>query len=372
MKIFKVKNNDIYYNLSDIDNTGALFRLVIGQRSNGKTYAVLKKILTHYIKKKTASAYIRRYAEDIRPANIKNLLSPHINLIRKLTRGKFNNFILKSNCFYLCYIPENSKTGKPEKIDPTPCLYLISLSQWEHTKGADRGQLDYLVFDEFCTRAKYLENEFIIFSNVISSLIRNREPQAIYMLANTVNKYCPYFEEMGLYNIEDIKQGEIYLYDYNDEKTQVAVEYSRQAGATDTVSKFFAFENPQLDMIKNGAWEEANYRHLEKRYTKDDIYFTFYLQFTNHILKANVYKVNKDLCILFFRCTNLPSITDSDTLYTDRPTTCLNHVNSFLICNTKKQELIKNIIMQNKDYYSSNSVGEIVNNFKKEGIRLAI
>ena len=53
------------------------------------------------------------------------------------------------------------------------------------------------------TRDIYLKDEFAIFANIISSLVRDREIKCIYMLANTVNKYCPYFEDMGLYHVAE-------------------------------------------------------------------------------------------------------------------------------------------------------------------------
>jgi hypothetical protein len=65
------------------------------------------------------------------------------------------------------------------------------------------------------------------------------------MLANTVNRYCPYFKEMGLKDVESMPQGEIYLYHYGNSDLSVAVEYCDPVKATQIVaSKFFAFDNP--------------------------------------------------------------------------------------------------------------------------------
>jgi hypothetical protein len=76
------------------------------------------------------------------------------------------------------------------------------------------------------------------------------------MLANTVNRYCPYFKEMGLKDVEQMPQGEIYVYTYGNKDLTVAVEYCDPVLATNKVaSKFFAFDNPQLEMITTGAWE---------------------------------------------------------------------------------------------------------------------
>ena len=39
-----------YYSLSKIDAKDATYNLIIGERSNGKTYAMLTKVLKQYIK----------------------------------------------------------------------------------------------------------------------------------------------------------------------------------------------------------------------------------------------------------------------------------------------------------------------------------
>jgi len=95
------------------------------------------------------------------------------------------------------------------------------------------------------TRQGYLQNEFILYCNLLSSLIRNREDAVIYMCANTVNRYCPYFKEMGLKDVDTMPQGQICIYTYGNADLTVAVEYCDPVKATEKVaSKYFAFDNP--------------------------------------------------------------------------------------------------------------------------------
>lgn len=105
------------------------------------------------------------------------------------------------------------------------------------------------------TRSFYLNNEFVIFTQLLSSIMRDRDNTVIYMIANTVNQYCPYFAEMGLGKISDIKQGDLKLFTYGDSELTLALEYSDSRGQTGKVSKYFAFDNPQLKMITTGQWE---------------------------------------------------------------------------------------------------------------------
>lgn len=106
----------------------------------------------------------------------------------------------------------------------------------EHDKSTSYPNITTIVFDEFLTRGSYLKDEFILFTNVCSTIIRQRNDVKIFMLGNTVNKYSPYFSEMGLSNIKNQKQGTIDIYRYGDSDLIVAVEYcaSTQSGKNQT------------------------------------------------------------------------------------------------------------------------------------------
>ena len=54
-----------YYNTKRIDKKDAVYNVIFGERSNGKTYALLKKGLENYVKTGKQMAYVRRWKEDI-------------------------------------------------------------------------------------------------------------------------------------------------------------------------------------------------------------------------------------------------------------------------------------------------------------------
>ena len=144
-----------YYNLSKIkhfaDEHGAIYRLIIGQRSNGKTYSVLREGLTQFFKDGKKIAYIRRYKEDITKPNLESLFDPHAEFVSLKTNGEFTGFTYQSRQFRLL--------GKNEKGDPVKGSVIcdtFSLSAWERQKGSDKGQYCLILFDEFITRDSYL------------------------------------------------------------------------------------------------------------------------------------------------------------------------------------------------------------------------
>lgn len=362
MKIFKIKDKEKYYSSSDIDKTNCTYRMIIGQRANGKTYNACKKIVTEFLKNGKASAYIRRYAEDIQPKNLATLFSPHADLIKKLSKEKYNSVVYRSNTFKFAKIDKDGKTIATSD----PFCYTAALSNWERQKGSDRGEISYIIFDEFMTRSNFLTNEFTTFCNVLSTFIRNRDGVIVYMLANTVNKYCPYFEEMGLTEVMDQKQGTIAVYSYNNDKLTVAVEYCLEAEATQDVQYYYAFDNENLDMIKKGSWEEDSYPHLDQGYhvQEEDILFKFLCVFHNINIIGKVIRRQNDLFLYFHKEGNSNyTWTDHDIVYTTEPTTKQLWKHSFYDGDTPHHLLIKNLLGENKVYVSTNSVGEVIRNF---------
>ena len=60
-----VKMKKQYYSLKKILSENADYNIIIGERSNGKTYATLEYILTDYVNNNNSGAYIRRWKDDI-------------------------------------------------------------------------------------------------------------------------------------------------------------------------------------------------------------------------------------------------------------------------------------------------------------------
>lgn len=355
-----------YYDRTAIDATEASYRLIIGQRSNGKTYSVLKTIIEQYFVEGKRSAYIRRYAEEIMPKNCQLLFSQPslIQLIIELSQGEYNGTFYRANCFYFAFYDED---GKKERQDPTPFCITRSVNTWETTKGQDAGELHLLCYDEFMTRSGYLSDEFVKFCNLLSSLIRDRKDCVIYMLANSVNKYCPYFEEMGLQDVDKMEQGEIRVYTYNNSDLTVAVEYCATVEATKkTASKYFAFENAQLAMITSGAWEIKMYDRAPYPIHEEDIFKKFYIKFGEQLLCGEIILRSPDLFIFVHRQTKDIEIDELTPYYSSEFSTSACHVRFLKDCPTELHTLIKNLIVKKSVCFSDNEVGEIFRNWLQE------
>lgn len=344
-----------FYNYRNIDKTEATYRLIIGERSNGKTFGYLKKVLQEFVKTGLPSAYIRRYDVDIRAAKMQRLFGGIVDSgeFKKIVRGKWDNIYYYGGVFYA------RKMDGEKCIEKKPILYVYALNVWEHSKGADIGEVKYICFDEFCTRGKYLTDEFIALHQTISSIVRNRRGVIIYLLANTVNKFCPHFEEFGIGDIDKIKQGSIIDY-----KNGVALEYCESTGNASKTEYLKPFDNVQLDMLRSGAWEQAQYPHISKSNAGDSIEFYFYIVFSHKTLCGEIRQTDSGGLYIFFRHQTKDIKKHDAVIYSQDVSTDALHSTSLTKYQpTKIHQIIYQLIRANKILYQSNEVGEIVRNW---------
>lgn len=328
---------------------------------------MLKKIADAYLDEGLPSAYLRRLDEQIKPTYISFLFDPLSKYIETKTGGKWNGFEYRIRAFYLVRM-EQQEDGTVKRIakDSKPLCRVYSISGHDTSKGADAGAIKYVCYDEFITRRYYLSNEFVMFQNVLSSLIRNRDHVKIYMLANTVNKYCPYFADMGLREIEEMEQGEIAYYNVGKTKLTIAVEYCAESKASEKVSKYFAFDNPRLKMITTGAWEIDLYRHAPAELSRSPIIFNFFICFHDKIVQGDIYNYH-DYPIIFFHPKTTPlqkperDVIYYEEIYDGNPL----HMRTLSGGMTKAQKLIEFLIKSNRTFFSENTTGEFVNNWLK-------
>ena len=102
MTTTKTKNN--FYNLNRIKKKNAVYNVIFGERSNGKTYAVLIEGLKEYIKHGGQIAVVRRWKEDItgkRASGIWNAINENEE-VSKLTNGEFTGVHYYNSKYYLC------------------------------------------------------------------------------------------------------------------------------------------------------------------------------------------------------------------------------------------------------------------------------
>ena len=353
-----------YYSLNRINKKVATYNVIFGERSNGKTYATLKQVLDNYFSNGSQFAYIRRWSVDVQPKRMNNLFNAIIEdgYLEKLSGGKFTAIFYRTGRFYLCTY--NDK-GKPIYNEEDIIGYAFSLSENEHNKANSYPRVTNIIFDEFLTNKIYLPDEFILFMNTISTIVRQRTNVKIYMLGNTVNKFCPYFKEMGLTNILSMKQGSIDLYTYGESKLKVAVEYADSKKKFKKNNFYFAFNNPKLKMITGGAWELNIYPHAPVKWLPKNIIFTYFIDFNDNIYQCEIINKDNNVFTYIHEKTTPIKNPDKDIIYTLDYNPKINYNVNILKPLTEYQNKITWFYTHDRVYYQDNNVGDAINNYLK-------
>lgn len=359
------QTKQVYYSLDPIKQIGAHYNVIFGERSNGKTSAVLEDILDDWIDNGRQGGYIRRYEEDIKGRNGESVWSSidsERNLVYEKTGGEWERIVYKSRKWYLARWDEKLQRNITQG---EPFCYAFCLVQAEHYKSTAYPNVGIILFDEFLTRQRYMINEFVEFTNLLSTIIRDRDDVKIYMLGNTVNKYCPYFEEMGLEHVHEMEQGKIDVYRYGNSDLTVAVEYcdtykKNKRGKKSDV--FFAFNNPKLQMITSGAWELPLYPHAPFKIRHDSILDICFLKFGNDLLQGDIVLQDDTLFIYFHRKTT--EIRDEKLTYSlDFSPSIMHQICPLKHHKTKMAAKLGELFATNQVFYQDNTVGEVVRNY---------
>lgn len=351
-----------FYQLDNILKTDADYHIIFGERSNGKTYASLAYGLKKFMETGEQMAYVRRWKEDFRGKRAANLFAGHVSngFIEEITNGEYNEVFYYSSRWFLSKYDE--ETNKRMPMD-TPFCYAFTLSEQEHDKSSSYPNISTIVFDEFLTRRYYLPDEFMLYMNLLSTIIRHREDVKVFMLGNTVNKYCPYFTEMGLKQVPVMEQGTIDIYQFGKEGAKVAVEYCSTIETSKPSNKYFSFDNQNLEMITGGKWELAVYPHLPTKYRPKDVLFVYYIEFNDTILQGNIIQVgDENFTFIHVKTTPIKN-PDEHIIYSLRMNGKPNYKRRLLSSASYVEQQIARYFATDKVFYQNNEVGEIVRNY---------
>lgn len=370
--IQKVKNmvskKPKFYSLERIKKKDAVYNVIFGERSNGKTYAALKESVEQYFEHGGQVGIVRRWQEDIKGKRASGIFSAlnENGEILKISSGKYEGVTYYSGRFYVCNYGDN---GKPIYSDDDCIGHVFALSDSEHNKSISFPKITTIIFDEFLTKHTYLQDEFVLFMNTVSTIVRQRKDVKIYMLGNTVNKYCPYFTEMGLNHITKMEQGTIDVYKYGKSGLTVAVEYCESTQKSKDNNFYFAFNNPKLEMITSGAWELDMYPHIPYKYKPKNVMFTYYIEFSEQLFSCDVVQLDEVMFTYITRKTTPLQRKPFDLIYTFEPHVEMNYSRNIYKPTNVIQQKVLWFFENGRIYYQDNEVGDTISNYLKVCMR---
>ena len=348
----------------------AQYYILIGQRSNGKTFCVLERFIdTWWESKETLSnAVIRRWDEDFNKARGEKFFENFIannergNIIASKTNNLYNYIVWEHRAWWAVFLNEK---GEVERKSGVPIAMSFAISQEMHYKSSGYPRIKDILFDEMVSRT-YLVDEFVSFANLLSTIIRLRDDLKIFMCGNTLSGYCPYFADMGLKNLRSMKQGDIDLYKMGKLGQMKIVVYM-----TDSITKkgkpsdiYFCFDNPALQMITGeNVWELAIYPHCPTKFKPMHIKLIYFILFDGEMFQCEIVHVGKSWFTYIHRKTSPIKDEDKSIIFKQDHDYRLNFRRRITKPTDKIGKFIASFYVMDKVFYQDNEVGDMVNQY---------
>ena len=254
-----------HYRLETLnDSIPADYHILLGERSNGKSYAVKERGFKRaWIDPNKKFMLLRRWGMEVKASYVEQYFNDAP--ITAITDNVCNGVICNGGRIFASSTdPKTHKQVRTKHVG-----YYRDLCGEQHVVSQNFDDVDYIIFEEFISRDYYLPDEVLKLMQFVSSVARRRKID-VYLIGNTISRLSPYFNEWQLLNVPKMKQGTIDLYEYKtnqiDEETgepvivKVSVEYCENSGNN---SKMFFGKTSE--MITSGTWQTQEYPHLVGR-----------------------------------------------------------------------------------------------------------
>lgn len=266
-----------YYDIRNVLKTAAEYIILLGMRSNGKSYQVKKTILEEAYKTNNTFVYLRRYREDIKQGLVDSYFSDMP--IEEITEGNYNAVIAWQGFLYFATVDDAGKAEKGRKIGR-----YCALSEAIRYKSTTFIDCKYIVYEEFITDEIYLNDEPTKLQQFVSTVARG-EKLTVFLIGNTMSRVCPYFSEWSLKGTLKQKPGTIELYHMHYTKPNgeintvtIAVEHCE---VIDTgASMFFGSASKQ---IVSGEWDVKDAPKLPRPFKEYEKLYEMQVKYSDFI-----------------------------------------------------------------------------------------
>ena len=354
------KTEKKYYSLKKIKEIKADYNILLGQKSNGKSYAVKDEILKDAIKNDRQFAYVRRWREDIKGASIEHYFGDSKAIIEKYTDGEYNGVIVYQGKIQLAKFTEDAKPVKGKILG-----YAFCLTGGSHYASLEFPSVYNFVFEEFITNEGYLRDEPNKLMILVSTILRGRKG-SVYLIGNTLTRICPYFVEWGLVHTIRQKKGTIEVYKMTTEQLEddgspviVTIAVERCEALRNMSSMIFGNSSK---MIVNGEWESKAFPHLSEPFEHYKLIYKIYYERESN--KFNICLLRSPDKYVFLYVYPAKDYEKANRIISDkyirdvRYTAHLTHL-------LKYDSIVMDLMQKNRIEYSDNLCGTEFNNLRK-------
>lgn len=338
----------------------AKYHILLSERSIGKTTNLLIIGMLLHSEYGIIPHYIRTREEYLAPKHINNLFNVIINFgyVKKITNDRWNSCVYHARRWYYC----NVEDGEIIEQDTTHFMMCMSTDNNETYKSSYTcDKADYIIYDEFISRY-YYPDSFMLFMDLLKTLIRDRLSPVIVMSANTINKQSIWFDEFCIKrDISNMTIGDSKIVNVVG-GTSINIHIiglsTRREQKRLNNSLFFGFNNPKLSSITGTDWSMELVPHIPKE-AHDVLSQNHYIKYSNELVRLTV--VNFELIGIAVLVTNATKIYDDSVIYTTDAITDKRY--RYGIGFTQSDKMIWDLFRKNKFYYATNEQGSIVKSY---------
>lgn len=331
-----------YYSLSAIDKARPWdFALIFGQKGNGKSYAVKKRLIEDYIAGRGEFVYLRRFHDEAKTHLVAAQFADMP--VSELTGGEYEYIEAYQNGLYF----SRSDAPRAEKIG-----YYMTLDREQKYAGVQLPKVTNIFFDEFFSRDYYIHNEPYRLMCFISTIARDRHP-SVYCAGNTINKFCPYIAEWNMDKILTMPKGSVVdiLVEgvEKDEPRRVVVERCAETGRkTSGLIMGSAAAN-----VEKGEWIAKNAPHLPEPIENYCINYTFVIKLELMKFLCRLISGN-GVCGIYVE-PKTSEVKSGTRLITDDVMTTGNLISYNIAPIAPGEEPIFDLLRKGRIYYSDNT-----------------
>lgn len=285
-----------YVDLTKFEKEGYPYSMVLGARSNGKSYWVKRYCLEAAFRDPQHKfIYLRRYQIESRGVDVEGYFRDAP--IMDITRGQYSKVIVYRGTIFLGSV--DPETGKD--IRGAVVGYVAYLSNEQHFKSQNFNDVQEIIFEEFISEG-YLYREPEKLQSLISTVARKRKIR-VWLIGNTISRVCPYFTTYGLTNVLTQKQGTIDVYEHHTDQVnedgspvivRIGVYLTEQP---DNTSKMFF--GTFSKMTTGGKWQTREYPLIPYHYRDCRKIYNVILRHESFTFNMEILRTPKNELLVF-------------------------------------------------------------------------
>lgn len=350
-------NKKTYYDITNLLSTQAQYLMLLGMRSNGKSYQVKKTLIENAYKDDIKFVYLRRWKADLKQKFVTSYFEDMP--ISKLTNRQYNNIRAMNGYIYLIKTDKQGEIEKKKEIGR-----YCGLNEAERYKSQTFPGYNNIVYEEFITDSVYLDDEPRILQQFVSTVFRLNKG-SVFLVGNTISRVCPYFSEWCLDGVLKQKQGTIEIYHYHtedDNTVDIAVEYCEN-----TNNENVMFFGQSAKQIITGEWDVKEVPKLPRKQYEYEMVYEILLKYQAFSFVIQLLVEPKEGGVICFIYPKTKDKKKYDRIITDEFSD-LPHISNKLDNHKRPEEIIINCLRLEKICYSDNLTGSdfkrVISNMK--------